>query len=318
MNDLHKPVLLAEVMAGLALKDGGVYIDGTFGRGGYSRAMLEAGRTRVIGIDRDPEAIAAGQEMAKSYEGRLTLVQGAFGEMEDLARRHQLERVDGIALDLGVSSPQLDEAERGFSFQKDGPLDMRMGDEGPTAADLVNQSDEKELADIIFRFGEERYARRVARKIAEMRRETPFARTLQLAAAVRQVVPRSKDGIDPATRTFQAIRVAVNDELGELARGLDASTRLLAPGGRLAVVSFHSLEDRAVKDFLRAKSATSAGGSRYLPTKGEAVVPLFSLPVKKPIEASEEEVRSNPRARSAKLRLAERLGDSLLHKEYAA
>lgn len=314
----HIPVMLNEVIAALAPKDGGVYVDGTFGRGGYARALLTAAKTRVFGIDRDPEAIAAGQKMVEEFRPRLTLLQGPFGAMDVLLTGEQVTQVDGVALDLGVSSPQLDEAGRGFSFQADGPLDMRMSQSGPTAADAVNNLNERELADIIFNYGEERHSRRVARKIVEARAEARIARTQQLADIIRRAVPRAADGIDPATRTFQALRIHVNDELGELRRGLTAAERLLKPQGRLAVVSFHSLEDRTVKEFLRRRSAASPRGSRHRPANDHrAPPPSFHLPVRKPQIPSAEETRRNPRARAAKLRIAERT-DSPAFKENAA
>jgi len=251
----HRPVLLAEVLKLLAPRDGGIYVDGTFGAGGYSRAILESADCRVVGLDRDPRAIAEGAPLADSFAGRLTLVEGRFGEMVDLLAAKGVDAADGVALDLGVSSMQLDEAERGFSFRGDGPLDMRMGGEGPSAADLVNDLGEAELADILFRYGEEKRARAIARAIIRRRAQGPITRTTELAAVVRKVLgPKKRDAIDPATRSFQALRIAVNDELGELDRGLAGAEALLKPGGRLAVVSFHSLEDRRIKRFLRARS----------------------------------------------------------------
>jgi 16S rRNA (cytosine1402-N4)-methyltransferase len=310
----HIPVLLHEAVSGLCPCAGGTYVDGTFGRGGYSRAILATEGTKVFGIDRDPEASEAGREVEKKFAGRFKFLPGTFGDMAGLLARENVTAVDGIALDVGVSSPQIDEASRGFSFANDGPLDMRMGDVGETASDIVNTRDEKELADIIYQFGEERFARRIARKIVEHRNVQKLTRTKELAELVRSVVPRSKDGIDPATRTFQALRIAVNDELDELKRGLEAAEKLLKPSGRLAVVSFHSLEDRIVKDFLRERSGKAAMASRHLPavSKSDAT---FALVSKKPVLASEDEVRRNPRARSAKLRLAERIDAS---KECAA
>jgi 16S rRNA (cytosine1402-N4)-methyltransferase len=303
----HTPVLLHEVIAALVPKDGGVYVDGTFGRGGYARALLEAAKTRVFGIDRDPEAIAAGQRLAEEFKPRLTLLHGPFGAMDILLAGEQMRRVDGVALDLGMSSPQIDNPERGFSFMADGPLDMRMGQSGPSAADIVNECDENELADIIFRYGEERYSRRVAKRIVEARAERRITRTKELAEIARGAVPRSADGIDPATRTFQALRIHVNDELGELRRGLEAAETLLKPQGRLAVVSFHSLEDRVVKDFLRRRSTTHSGTSRHLPANDRGMpAPSFHLLTRKPQTPTAEESRANPRARSAKLRIAER------------
>jgi 16S rRNA (cytosine1402-N4)-methyltransferase len=315
----HRPVMLTEVLAVLSPRDGGVYVDGTFGAGGYSRAILEAADCIVWAIDRDPDAIRRGEDLAAAYPGRLRLVHGRFGELVPLLRDRNVTLVDGIALDLGVSSPQLDEAGRGFSFRADGPLDMRMGAEGPTAADAVNSLAEKELADIIFRLGEERHSRRVAHAIVEARREGPITGTLALAGIVRRAVPRSRDGIDPATRTFQALRIYVNDELGELDRALVAAETLLAPGGRLAVVAFHSLEDRRVKAFLRARAGAVPQTSRHLPaTREEGRAPTFSLIKGGAIKPSKQEVAANPRARSARLRAAERTGAPAWPEERAA
>ncbi|MCC7275175.1 MAG: 16S rRNA (cytosine(1402)-N(4))-methyltransferase RsmH [Alphaproteobacteria bacterium] len=300
----HTPVLLREVVAVLQPRAGGIYVDGTFGAGGYAGALLEAADCRVWGIDRDPLAIARGAALAARYGDRLSLVEGRFGDMDRLLGDRGVVTVDGIALDLGVSSPQIDTPERGFSFRADGPLDMRMGGDGPTAADLVAELEERDMADIIFRYGEERHARRVARAIVAARAVEPITRTGALAEIVRRAVPRSNDGIDPATRTFQALRIAVNDELGELARGLDAAERLLAPGGRLAVVSFHSLEDRAVKAFLRERAGTDRG-SRHRPP-AERPAASFRLLDGKAIRPGDAESAANPRARSARLRAAER------------
>lgn len=304
----HVPVLLREVLEGLQPRDGGLYVDGTFGAGGYTRGILEAADCTVVGIDRDPEAIPRGEAVASAHPGRFTLIPGRFGDMAALLPANGVPGpVDGVALDIGVSSMQIDEAERGFSFAKDGPLDMRMEKAGPSAADLVNTEDETALANLIYTYGEERHSRRVARAIVERRTEQPFARTADLADVVRRVVRKSKDGIDPATRTFQALRIAVNDELGELERGLDAAERLLAPGGRLAVVTFHSLEDRVVKQFMRTRSGRTGGVSRHLPSTGsEGPAPTFREITRKAIAASDDEARANPRARSAKLRVAER------------
>ncbi|WP_188259140.1 16S rRNA (cytosine(1402)-N(4))-methyltransferase RsmH [Azospirillum tabaci] len=304
----HISVLLNEVVDALSPRDGGVYVDGTFGAGGYSRAILDRADCRVWGIDRDPEAIARGRQLALAYPGRLEIVEGRFGDMDRLLAEHGVESVDGVALDIGVSSPQIDEPERGFSFRFDGPLDMRMGRDGPTAADVVNTATQDELADIVFHYGEERMARRVARAIVAARLETPFARTKQLADVVRSVVPKGKgDAIDPATRTFQALRIHVNDELGELRRGLAAAESLLKPGGRLAVVSFHSLEDREVKTFLKERSSPPPSPSRHAPSlAADARSPSFRLLSRKPIVPTDQEAHSNPRARSARLRAAER------------
>jgi len=304
----HTPVLLAEVLDALRPRDGGIYVDGTFGAGGYAQALLDAALTRVCAIDRDPAAIAAGAGLARASAGRLTLIEGRFGDMDRLVRAIGVERVDGVALDLGVSSMQIDDPARGFSFRADGPLDMRMGrDAGESAADLVAGLDEGPLADLIFRLGEERLARRVARAIVAARRTAPIETTAALAAIVRRVVPRAADGIDPATRTFQALRIAVNDELGEVDRGLAAAERILAPAGRLAVVAFHSLEDRAVKGFLRARGGgASGGGSRHLPPPAARPAATFRELTRRPLRPGADEVARNPRARSAMLRVAER------------
>jgi 16S rRNA (cytosine1402-N4)-methyltransferase len=300
----HTPVLLAEAVAALAPHDGALYLDGTFGAGGYSRTLLAAARCRVIAIDRDPAAVALGDAIARAEEGRFTIIEGRFGDMERLLAPLGISALNGIALDLGVSSPQLGDAARGFSFRADGPLDMRMGREGATAADLVNSLSEGDLANLIYIYGEERFARRVARAIVEARKEAPLTRTAELARIVRTVVPTS-GGIDPATRTFQALRMEVNDELGELKRALIAAERLLAPGGRLAIVSFHSLEDRTVKDFLRERSAAAPQVSRHRPAL-PAREPSFRLLSRKPITPAAAELARNPRARSARLRAAER------------
>jgi 16S rRNA (cytosine1402-N4)-methyltransferase len=301
----HIPVLLAEVMAGLSPQANGFYIDGTFGAGGYTRALLQQG-AHVLALDRDPDAIAAGQTLVREAQGRLRLVHGRFGEMAELAATHGFESVNGIALDIGVSSMQLDEAARGFSFRFDGPLDMRMEQTGRSAADLVNQLDEEELANIIFRYGEERASRRIARAICTDRKKAPFETTLHLAGLIARLLPSKPHEIHPATRTFQALRIAVNDELGELERALVASEALLAPQGRLAVVSFHSLEDRVVKHFLAERSGRGRAQSRLLPGEVAPPAPSFTLIGAQPQTASDEEARANPRARSAKLRVGER------------
>jgi 16S rRNA (cytosine1402-N4)-methyltransferase len=301
---LHAPVLLDEAIAALAPRDEATYVDGTFGAGGYSRALLAAADCRVIAIDRDPAAIALGGELARANPGRFTVVEGRFGDMEALLAELGVSAVAGVALDLGASSPQLDEPERGFSFRADGPLDMRMGREGATAADLVNNLSESALANLIYIYGEERFARRVARAIVAARREAPLTRTAELARIVRAAVPASGT-IDPATRTFQALRMEVNDELGELERALLAGERLLAPGGRLVIVAFHSLEDRKVKEFLRQRSAEAPLGSRHRPAPPPRPA-SFRLIARKPIMPGAAEIQRNPRARSARLRAAER------------
>jgi 16S rRNA (cytosine1402-N4)-methyltransferase len=295
----HVPVMLAEVVEAMRPRDGGHYVDGTFGGGGYAKALLDAAQCRVLGIDRDPSAIARGRELAARYDGRLTVVQGAFSEMESLLGG---AKSDGVMLDLGVSSYQIDEAERGFSFRFDGPLDMRMSGEGESAADVVNTADEAALTRIIGRLGEERFARKVARAIVAAR---PLSRTAELADVVTKALgPAAKRfAIHPATRTFQGLRLHVNDELGELERGLEAAERVLAPLGRLAVVSFHSLEDRIVKRFLTERGREAAV-SRHAPETAPKHLSFRLVARRQP---GEEEISRNPRARSARLRVAERL-----------
>mgnify|MGYP001809605730 CR=1 FL=1 len=304
----HIPVLLDEVIAALAPADGDVIVDGTFGAGGYSLALLGRARCRVVAIDRDPDAVAAGHALAAADDGRLSLLAGRYGDMDRLLAETGVFGVDAVVLDIGVSSMQIDQPGRGFSFAKDGPLDMRMEQAGPSAADVVNGTDEGELADIIFRLGEERHARRVARAIVAARAQGPFSRTLHLAEVVRGAVRKSGDGIDPATRTFQALRIHVNDELGELERGLAAAERLLVPGGRLAVVTFHSLEDREVKTVLKEHSGDEPAPTRQLPAPPAGRAPTFTLLSRKAIAPGDAELAANPRARSAKLRAARRTG----------
>lgn len=304
MSAPHIPVLLKEVLAALSPLEGAVFVDGTFGAGGYTRALLEAGAAHVYAIDRDPSALAAGQVLAEAHGGRLTLIAGAFGDMQALLAGFGIDKVDGIALDIGVSSMQLDRAERGFSFQSDGPLDMRMSGSGPSAADVVNGASEAELADIIYHLGEEPGARRVAKALVKQRSIRAFARTLEFAEVVRSALGGKRGPKDPATRTFQALRIHVNDELGQLRQGLQAAEVLLRPGGRLAVVAFHSLEDRIVKDFLRVRGGGVPQGSRHLPESPRHVAhPSFARPAKA-VRAGEAELRHNPRARSAVLRAA--------------
>jgi len=305
----HVPVMLAEVLEKIAPRAGGVYLDATFGGGGYAGAILEAAPCTLWAIDRDPAAIARGAALAARFPGRLHLIQGNFGNMLALLAAAGVSALDGVVLDLGVSSFQIDDPARGFSFRGDGPLDMRMGGEGPTAADLVNSMAESELIKILFELGEERHARRVARAILTARAEAPITTTGQLAAIIRAVVPGDRSGIDPATRSFQALRIQVNDELGEISRALDQAARLLAPGGRLVVVSFHSLEDRIVKRFMSAASGRDPAPSRHDP-RGLTPRPRagFRLLTLRALRPRPDETHANPRARSARLRALERLG----------
>lgn len=300
----HVPVLLDEVIASLAIRPGETHVDGTFGAGGYSRAILASGAERVIAFDRDPDAIAEGAALVAESGGRLTLVHRCFSEMDSALAERGISAVDGVVLDIGVSSMQLDRADRGFSFQADGPLDMRMAQSGMTAAEFVNEAEEGEIADVLFALGEEPRARRVARAIVAAR---PITRTGQLAAVVRKALGhRPGDKKDPATRTFQAIRIHLNRELDELNEGLDAAERVLGHGGRLSVVTFHSLEDRIVKNFMRARSGAVPSGSRHRPdARALATAPTFDS-VGKPVRAGEGEIARNPRARSATLRSARR------------
>jgi 16S rRNA (cytosine1402-N4)-methyltransferase len=307
----HVPVLLRSAIDFLNVRDGGVYIDGTFGAGGYTQAILAAADARVIGIDRDRDAIARGADLVQASGGRLTLAQARFSELEDVARKLGHEKVNGIVLDLGVSSMQLDQAERGFSFRLEGPLDMRMGTEGPSAADVVARASERDLAAIIVTLGEERHARAVARAIVAARKQAPIATTRELSDIVSRVVHVRPNTIHPATRTFQGLRIFVNEELTELAEGLLAAERILNPAGRLVAVAFHSLEDRIVKTFLADRSRIG-GGSRHQPELEQ--VPTFRLLTKRPHVAEMSEIAANPRARSAKLRAAER-GDAAPHKQ---
>ena len=304
----HIPVMLGEVLSALSPRDGGIYVDGTFGAGGYTRGILEAADCKVFAIDRDPDAIAGGSALLAAFAGRLTLMQGHFAGMQDLLDAFGVHAVDGVVLDVGVSSMQIDEAERGFSFAKDGPLDMRMSCEGPTAADIVNSFEPGALARIIAVLGEEHKARAIARAIVKARQHRKLSTTFALVNAIEQATGKQKhfERIHPATRTFQALRIYVNGELDELAEGLAAAERLLKPGGRLAVVTFHSLEDRIVKRFLHERSREKPEQSRHVPAPLEFAAPSFNLVFKGHAGASDTEAAVNPRARSAKLRAAER------------
>lgn len=303
----HAPVMLEEMLKLLAPRDPGIYLDGTFGGGGYSAAILEAASCTVWALDRDPEAIARGADLARRSSGRLHLLQGRFSDMVQLLASVGMTVLDGVVLDLGVSSFQLDAAERGFSFRHDGPLDMRMERQGPTAADLVNELPEAELADVLFRFGEERASRRIARAIVRARTQAPITRTRVLAEIIRRALPPQAGGIDPATRSFQALRIRVNDELDEIERALSQAVELLAPGGRLVVVAFHSLEDRIVKRFMQIAAGRDPAPSRHDPRGLTRAAPaLFRLLTPRALRPGAAELAANARARSARLRALER------------
>ncbi|NOX40710.1 MAG: 16S rRNA (cytosine(1402)-N(4))-methyltransferase RsmH [Alphaproteobacteria bacterium] len=302
----HIPVLLAPIMAAISPVSG-VWLDGTFGAGGYSRALLDAGAARVLAVDRDPDVFLRAERWAAQYGERLLMIAGEFGQLDLLAAQHGQSPLDGIVLDIGVSSMQIDQAERGFSFVQDGPLDMRMSQSGTSAADIVNTASETTLADILYQYGEERASRRIARKIVLTRKNAPITTTAALSGLIESCLPRPKPGqVHPATRSFQALRIAVNDELKQLVDGLVAAERALRPGGILAVVTFHSLEDRIVKRFIQARSGAGPRGNRFSP-EFEVEVPRFERLTRKAIGPSEEEMNENPRARSAKLRMARRL-----------
>jgi 16S rRNA (cytosine1402-N4)-methyltransferase len=304
----HVPVLRDEVLAAVAPQAGGVYLDATFGAGGYTRALLGVAGTRVLALDRDPTAIAAGADLVQQCDGRLILEHAHFAGLDHVAARHGLSAFDAVVFDIGVSSMQLDEAARGFSFRQDGPLDMRMDCEGPSAADIVNTASEAMLADIFYYFGEERVSRRIAKAIVRDRASAPFTTTLRLAETIARANPGRPTDIHPATRSFQALRIAVNDELGEFVQGLVAAERILRPGGRLAAVTFHSLEDRIAKQFFAQRSGRGEARSRLLPGEAARREPTFELVGKQPVIASREETARNPRARSAKLRVGRRTG----------
>ena len=304
----HVPVMLTEVLATLKPRDGAVYLDGTFGGGGHSRAILDRARCHVWAIDRDETAIARGDGLAAQYSDRLHLLHGRFGDMLALLTEAGVHALDGVVLDVGVSSFQIDDPARGFSFQTDGPLDMRMGHRGAgvTAADLVNTLPERDLADLLFQLGEERASRRVAHAIVAARAEAPIETTGRLAGIIRSVLPPDKSGHHPATRSFQALRLSVNDELGEIERGLAQAVKLLNPGGRIVVVSFHSLEDRIVKRFMTEVSGRTPAPSRHDPRGLTATAPArFRLVTPKALRPAQFEVAANPRARSARLRAIE-------------
>ena len=294
----HTPVLLRPLLAAVAPVTGR-WLDGTFGAGGYTRGLLDAGADQVIAVDRDPLAFEMAKSWAADYGDRIIMQQGVFSKMDEYA-----QDLDGVVLDLGVSSMQLDLAERGFSFMRDGPLDMRMSQQGPSAADIVNEAEEETIANILFQYGEERASRRIAKAIVRAREEAPITTTLQLAGLVEGCLPRSKPGQShPATRSFQALRIAVNNEYGELFEGLMAAERALKPGGQLAVVTFHSVEDRMVKRFLTAQAGTGGNANRFAPEM-ETEAPQFIVKKRKAIGPDAQELEENPRSRSAKLRVA--------------
>ncbi|PIR39411.1 MAG: 16S rRNA (cytosine(1402)-N(4))-methyltransferase [Alphaproteobacteria bacterium CG11_big_fil_rev_8_21_14_0_20_39_49] len=304
----HYPVMLNEMLEYVSPKDGEVYVDGTFGAGGYSRALLQAADCKVYAIDRDPNVKQLAEELEAEFPGRIELLIGRFSDMERLLKDAGVEKVDAVVLDIGVSSMQIDQAQRGFSFMRQGPLDMRMSQQGIDAAYVVNNTDEAQLADIIYKYGGEKKSRRVASAIVKARAEKPITTTSELASIVRSVVRMAKDKIDPATRTFQALRIWVNDELGELRDALESAERLLAPYGRLVVVTFHSLEDAIVKEFVNKKSGKNEGVSRHLPIVEKKMASATFRPLcNKAVKPSEEEISINIRSRSAKLRAAEKL-----------
>lgn len=302
----HYSVMLNDVLGTLVPKDGEVYVDGTFGAGGYTRAFLSAADCTVIAIDRDPTVQPAVDALKEEFKNRFIFIKGCFGDAQELVREAGFDKIDGFVVDVGVSSMQIDQSNRGFSFKKDGPLDMRMDSYADfTAADIVNDYKEEDLANIIYRYGEERMSRRIAKAIVERRQQARIKTTLELADIVRSVVHKSpKDKIDPATRTFQALRIAVNDELGELERGLYAAEELLNENGRLITVSFHSLEDGIVKSFLNKHSGRTPNVSKYLPSVYEEISPSFTLIKRKAFLPSDSEIQENSRSRSAKMRVA--------------
>jgi len=323
-NSEHISVMLNEVIETLKPNKDGVYVDGTFGAGGYSRAILMNNVSMLWAIDRDPSVHKTAKALEKEFPNKFKLLEGCFSDMESLLRNNGQNQVEGVVLDIGVSSMQLDHAYRGFSFMKDGPLDMRMADHGITAAEVVNETEEEDLANIIYEYGEERASRRVARAIVEARMKKQFSTTLELAEIVEKAVgaPKFKKGkrqIHGATRTFQALRIYVNDELGELRRGLEAAEKVLSPGGRLCVVTFHSLEDRIVKEFFKKRSGDIPKGSRHMPVQGaDFPAPTFTMLFRGGKKASSEEIQLNVRSRSAKLRAATRTEAPAWNEEIAA
>ncbi len=308
MTTPHTPVLLKEVLQYLSPTDGEIYVDGTFGAGGYTKAILDSANCNVYAIDCDPNVLPTANKLAEEYKGRFNFLQGKFSRMADLLEQEGIKGVNGVVLDIGISSMQVDEAERGFSFMREGPLDMRMSQDGMDAATFINNAEEKELANTIYRYGGEKKSRYIAKAILQAREKSPISTTTEFAKIVRDAIHGKKEKIDQATRTFQAIRIWVNDELGELSRALEAAMKILLPGGRLVVVSFHSLEDSIIKEFLNEKSGKNDGVSRHvLVFHNEKPKLDFELITRKVVIPSEEETNNNPRARSAKLRAAKRI-----------
>ncbi len=304
----HVSVLREEAVAALQPVDGGVYLDGTFGGGGYSRAILDRAACHLYAIDRDPDAVARAEPLSADYPGRFEIMPGRISELSEMMAARKVGFLDGAVFDLGLSSYQIDDPARGFSFRLDGPLDMRMGRDGRDAAAIVNLCAESELADILYKYGDEKAARRVAKAIVERRKVQKFATTADLAGVIRSVVRPDKSGIDPATRSFQALRIAVNEELTDIEEALEQAAAMLKPGGRLVVVSFHSLEDRIVKHFFAGCAGRVPAASRHDPAGlAPVAVPRFKLVTKSPILPGLAEIRANPRARSAKLRAMERI-----------
>lgn len=311
----HIPVMLNEVLKTLSPANHETYIDGTFGAGGYTSAILDSASCNVIAIDRDPNVKPSVETLQKKYGKRFSFLEGCFGDMDNLLATTEHQSVDGVVLDIGVSSMQIDQAERGFSFRFDGPLDMRMSASGQDAQTFINTAAEEVIADVIYKYGEERLSRRIAKAIVERRKEKQITTTLDLADIVRSVYPKTYHKIDPATRTFQALRIFINDELGELERGLVAAEKILKSGGRLVVVTFHSLEDSIVKDFFKKRSDAKKAVNKYK-ADTEETHSSFKLIERKAIQASKEESKINPRARSAKLRVAQRT-DKPVYREAA-
>lgn len=309
-NSPHIPVMLQEQLDLLQPKDNGIYVDGTFGAGGVTQALLKAANCNVWSFDKDPTAITKAEKVKQDFPSHFHISHKAFRFMASELNQNGIEEVDGVTIDLGVSSMQIDEDDRGFSFQSDGPLDMRMSQSGKTAADIINHEEESKIAQILYEYGEERFSRRIARNIVQKRQEKPITRTSELAQIIRNSVPKKNDKIHPATRSFQALRIAVNEELDELKQGLQSAEKILKPDGVITVISFHSLEDKIVKNFFRDRSSQRTNTSRFMPPTQHSEPLSFELISKKAIKPSEKEIELNPRSRSARLRAARRLARS--------